>query len=132
MNPLSAIRTISVPSLAPDSVDSVFRKGAAKLETSPIPAPELRELPGITFPPTGEASSSSSSSFGNLFGRLVQEVSDKQTVAGEAVSGLVSGKNIPLHRAMIAMEEANVSFQLMVEVRNKLLESYQELMRMQI
>jgi flagellar hook-basal body complex protein FliE len=33
---------------------------------------------------------------------------------------------------MIAMEEANVSFQLMVEVRNKLLESYQELMRMQI
>jgi len=33
---------------------------------------------------------------------------------------------------MIAMQEANVSFQLMVEVRNKLLESYQELMRMQI
>ena len=37
-----------------------------------------------------------------------------------------------LHQAMIAMEEASVSFQLMVEVRNKLLESYQELMRMQI
>ena len=38
----------------------------------------------------------------------------------------------PLHQAMIAMEEANVSLQLMVEVRNKLLESYQELMRMQV
>jgi flagellar hook-basal body complex protein FliE len=33
---------------------------------------------------------------------------------------------------MIAMEEASVSFQLMVEVRNRLLESYQELMRMQV
>ena len=33
---------------------------------------------------------------------------------------------------MISMEEANVSFQMMVEVRNKLLDSYQELMRMQI
>jgi flagellar hook-basal body complex protein FliE len=39
---------------------------------------------------------------------------------------------VSLHQAMIAMEEASVSFQLMVEVRNRLLESYQELMRMQI
>jgi flagellar hook-basal body complex protein FliE len=45
---------------------------------------------------------------------------------------LQSGGNVPLHQAVIAMEEANVSFQLMVEVRNKLLESYQEIMRMQI
>jgi flagellar hook-basal body complex protein FliE len=59
-------------------------------------------------------------------------VSSKQGVAAEAVSGLQAGQNVPLHQAVIAMEEANVSFQLMVEVRNKLLESYQELMRMQI
>jgi flagellar hook-basal body complex protein FliE len=45
---------------------------------------------------------------------------------------VLSGENVPLHQAMIAMEEASVSFQLMVEVRNKLMESYQELMRMQI
>jgi len=37
-----------------------------------------------------------------------------------------------LHQAMISMQEASVSFSLMVEVRNKLVESYQELMRMQI
>jgi flagellar hook-basal body complex protein FliE len=45
---------------------------------------------------------------------------------------VLSGQNVSLHQAMISMQEANVSFQLMVEVRNKLLESYQELMRMQI
>jgi len=45
---------------------------------------------------------------------------------------LQRGEPIPLHQAVIAMEEASVSFQLMVEVRNKLLEAYQELMRLQI
>jgi flagellar basal body rod protein FlgB len=49
-----------------------------------------------------------------------------------AVTGLLSGQNVSLHQAMISMEEANVSFQMMVEVRNRLLDSYQELMRMQI
>jgi flagellar hook-basal body complex protein FliE len=63
---------------------------------------------------------------------LVQDVNAKQAVASQSVEGLLGGGNVSLHQAMIAMEEANVSFQLMVEVRNKLLESYQELMRMQI
>ena len=71
-------------------------------------------------------------SFGNLLGKMVEEVNAKQNVAADAVSTLQSGGNVSLHQAVIAMEEASVSFQLMVEVRNKLLESYQELMRMQI
>ena len=59
-------------------------------------------------------------------------LADKQVAAGDSVRGLVTQQGVPLHQAMIAMEEASVSFQLMVEVRNKLLESYQELMRMQV
>jgi flagellar hook-basal body complex protein FliE len=59
-------------------------------------------------------------------------VSDKQTAANDSVTGLLSGKNVSLHQTMISMEEASVSFQLMVEVRNRLLDSYQELMRMQV
>ena len=60
----------------------------------------------------------------------VMERAEKESVMVYAVG--LAGQNVPLHQAMIAMEEASVSFQLMVEVRNKLLESYQELMRMQI
>jgi flagellar hook-basal body complex protein FliE len=45
---------------------------------------------------------------------------------------MLSGQNVPLHQVMIASEEASVSFQLMLEVRNKLLDGYQELMRMQV
>ncbi len=70
--------------------------------------------------------------FGNLLGQMVNEVNAKGATANEAVKGLLSGKDVSLHQTMIAMEEASVSFQLMVEVRNKLLESYQELMRMQV
>ena len=70
--------------------------------------------------------------FADTLGRFVGEVADKQVAAGDSVRGLVTQQGVPLHQAMIAMEEASVSFQLMVEVRNKLLESYQELMRMQV
>ncbi len=71
-------------------------------------------------------------SFGDVLNQFVSEVNDKQTASGQAVNDLLAGKDIPLHQAMIAMQEAGVAFQLMVEVRNKLLEGYQELMRMQV
>ena len=74
----------------------------------------------------------SSDSFGSMFGRMVDEVNAKQSAASQAIQSLQSGGNVSLHQAVIAMEEANVSFQLMVEVRNRLLESYQEIMRMQM
>lgn len=63
---------------------------------------------------------------------MVQDVNAKQGVATQALQDLQSGQNTSLHQTMIAMEEASVSFQLMVEVRNRLLDSYQEIMRMQV
>jgi flagellar hook-basal body complex protein FliE len=91
-----------------------------------IQGPAPLDLPGITpAQPAGD-------SFANVLGRMVEEVSGKQATAAQAVGALQGGQNVPLHEAVIAMEEANVSFQLMVEVRNKLLDAYQELMRMQI
>jgi flagellar hook-basal body complex protein FliE len=67
-----------------------------------------------------------------MLGRMVSDINSQQNFATQSVNALQSGQNVPLHQAVIAMEEANVSFQLMVEVRNRLLESYQEIMRMQI
>jgi flagellar hook-basal body complex protein FliE len=93
-------------------------------------APVATEAPAAS--PTFAPGQTGASSFADTFGTLVREVNEKQLTSREAVNGLMSGENIPLHQAMIAMEEASVSFQLMVEVRNKLLDSYQELMRMQV
>lgn len=52
--------------------------------------------------------------------------------AETAMRDLAAGKPIELHEVMIALEQARVSVQTFVQVRNKLLESYQDLMRMQL
>jgi flagellar hook-basal body complex protein FliE len=71
-------------------------------------------------------------SFSSMLSRMVSDINHQQNVANQTVNALQSGQGVPLHQAIITMEEANVSFQLMVEVRNRLLESYQEIMRMQV
>lgn len=96
-----------------------------------IPTQDLQQINSDTATQP-VAAAQSGGSFQNLLGNFVSEVNDKQVAAGDAIAGLMSGKNVSLHQAMISMQEASVSFQMMVEVRNKLLDSYQELMRMQI
>ena len=94
------------------------------IPSSPIGQPELPQSLPSALP--------SDNSFSAVLGHMVNGVNSKQVAAADAVNNLQSGGNVSLHRAVIAMEEANVSFQLMVEVRNKLLDSYKELMQMQI
>ena len=130
MNLLSAIRSAGSPELR----GSQFPGAGADAVAKAIPFQELSTIgtldPSTGLQPTNKAQSSGG--FETALGQMVAQVSGKQAVAGEAVAGLMSGQGVSLHQAMIAMEEANVSLQLMVEVRNKLLESYQELMRMQV
>ena len=129
MSPLSAIRPFIAPELRAVPLPT---PGVESPATKPIPFSELQDLPPAVALQPAAAPSETQGSFSSLLGRFVSDVTDKQTAAGDAVNGLLRGQNVSLHQAMIAMEEASVSFQLMVEVRNKLLESYQELMRMQI
>jgi flagellar hook-basal body complex protein FliE len=129
MDALSALKMTVGPQLGVQSFNPAQEGGAA----GSISLPDLEKLsPSISSPAVTGVPGSDSSSFSNLLGNFVNEVSDKQAAAGDAVNGLLGGKNVSLHQAMISMEEASVSFQMMVEVRNKLLDSYQELMRMQV
>jgi len=72
------------------------------------------------------------SSFSTIIDRAVQEVDGKMKAAAADQNKVLTGETNNLHQAMISMQEASVAFSLMVEVRNKLVESYQELMRMQV
>jgi flagellar hook-basal body complex protein FliE len=129
MNALSPIRQFAASDIRPVS----WPKGATALSGAPaIPLSELQQLSSGAFTQSLGGTQPTQTSFANVIGQLVNEVGDKQAAAGENVSALLGGQNVSLHQAMISMEEASVSFQIMVEVRNKLLESYQELMRMQI
>jgi flagellar hook-basal body complex protein FliE len=111
--------------------------GAASLsmvppEATPLPSARI-EMPEELGEPLSTASATpSSNSFASMLGQMVSDVNTQQNISAQAVSALQSGQNVPLHQAVISMEEANVSFQLMVEVRNRLMDAYQEIMRMQI
>ncbi|MBI3887283.1 MAG: flagellar hook-basal body complex protein FliE [Opitutae bacterium] len=70
--------------------------------------------------------------FGSVFDHLVSAVDAKQQQAAAITRQVLLGDNDQLHQSVIAMQEASVAFSLMVEVRNKLVDSYQELMRMPV
>jgi flagellar hook-basal body complex protein FliE len=129
MDPLGALKMVGLPDMGSQVASAAQQAGA----TPKISIPDLQQLtPGLDLTTPGATPTSGSASFSNVLGGFIQEVSDKQAAASDAVTGLLSGKNVSLHQTMISMEEASVSFQLMVEVRNRLLDSYQELMRMQV
>ena len=128
MDALSALKMMTGPTMGAQ-LDNVIKDASKQT----IPLQDLRTVtPDTAAQAVATVPGDGGGSFSNLLSNFVGEVNAKQAAAGDAVSGLLSGKNVSLHQAMISMEEASVSFQMMVEVRNKLLDSYQELMRMQI
>lgn len=60
------------------------------------------------------------------------EVNDLQQQANRAIQQLVAGERGDLQETIIALERADVSFRLMMQIRNKVLEAYQEIVRMQV
>jgi len=71
-------------------------------------------------------------SFGDLLAGMVNDVNELQVNAGELREQLISGESGDLHQVMIAAEEAGVAMELLIEVRNKLVDAYQQLMRMPV
>jgi flagellar hook-basal body complex protein FliE len=57
-------------------------------------------------------------------------VEQAQTDAQHSVSNMLSGNGEEVHRTMVAVEKADLSFQLMMEVRNKIIAAYQEVSKM--
>ncbi|KAA0257045.1 flagellar hook-basal body complex protein FliE [Deferribacter autotrophicus] len=70
--------------------------------------------------------------FSDLLKKAIKEVNDAQLEADEAVKKVLNGETKDIHQTMIALQKADVSLKLMLEVRNKLLEAYQEIMRTQV
>ncbi len=71
-------------------------------------------------------------SFGDTLTDFLDAVNDNSKEAAQQVTNVIEGKSDNLAQAMMSMEESKLSFQLMLEIRTKLLESYQEISRMQV
>lgn len=69
--------------------------------------------------------------FSGMLHSMVQQTSDLDRKAAAAVTGLMSGQGVEVHEAMIATEKADIAFQLALQVRNKAVGAYQQMMAMQ-
>lgn len=73
-----------------------------------------------------------SSSFGDLLKKKLDSVNENQIKAEETTQKFIQGEEDDIHKVMLNTEEAKMSLELAVQVRNKLVEAYQELSRTQL
>ncbi|MDX1547709.1 MAG: flagellar hook-basal body complex protein FliE [Rhodothermales bacterium] len=97
----------------------------AQLQRLRQAAPGGPDRPGALPQPGGDA-------FGAALTDAIDRVDGAQKSADAQVEAFVSGEQENLHEVVIAMNEAELYLQFMTEVRNRMLETYQELMRMQV
>ena len=100
----------------PISVTPVTPRGTDNLLTKGLGAPE----------------SVGGASFRDLLEKSLGEVNNLQSVAEEKISKLATGEVTDLRDVMVAVEEANLAFQFTLQIRNKIVEAYQEISRLQV
>lgn len=71
-------------------------------------------------------------SFSSVLDNLVKEVDDLHKTAEKTTDKMLTGELEDVHQVVVAMEEAQTSFKLLMEVRNKMVEAYREVMKMQV
>ena len=93
--------------------------GAAKLAMTPSAG-------------AGKSGETAGKSFGQFLSDALENVNDLQQKADQASVDLATGRIEDISEVMVAAEKASVALQLTIQVRNKVLESYQEMMRMSV
>jgi len=94
---------------------------------------DISGLPGkiqSNMPANNEKNVKNDSSFDNILTESLKEVNSAQNEANSAVESLVAGRTENIHETMIQMQKASISFQMMMEVRNKLVDAYNEIIKM--
>ncbi len=74
----------------------------------------------------------SESDFKNVFEGLIKQADNSEKQAEKLTEDFVMGKDVPIHEVMIAAEKAKTNLELLVEIRNRALDTYKELTKMQI
>jgi flagellar hook-basal body complex protein FliE len=80
----------------------------------------------------GNATGAPKTNFADQLQNAISEVQDLGTRKNELVEDMITGQTTEVHDVMIAAKESQLAFELLMEIRNKLLESYQEIMRMPV
>ena len=109
------------------SIDMIKGAFDSIAQIKPLQAPQKTEqTPGIN-------TDTKKGSFKELFTEAIKDVNNMQTSANQSISDMVLGKNgVTTHDAMIALEKADAAFQLMNNVRSKIIRAYEEVLRTQV
>ena len=97
--------------------------------TLPISSITPVALPSIA-PAAGAAQPSGE--FGNILSTAMNSIQSLQSNAADSVQKFLSGENEELHSTVLATQKADMAFQLGLQVRNKVVDAYQEVMKMQL
>ncbi len=93
-----------------------------KIDTlSPMPSATIREGAGKTGSP----------GFAQRLESALKEVNTKQNVADESIEKVVQGE-LGIHEGMLAVQEADIALRAMVQVRSKVMQAYNEIMKMPV
>ena len=90
-------------------------------------------LPSITPQPlesVGNAVSPKGEGFGDLFGQLIQAVSETHNTAADSQQALLRGDPVELHQVIIDGSKAGIATDLLLEIRNRVVDGFNEIMRM--
>lgn len=93
-----------------------------------IGPPKEIEIPGSTH--KAPARAEGGAEFKDMFNGFLKDVNAMQLKADESIQKMVSGEVKDVHQVMLAVGEAKVAFNLLLEIRNKTMEAYQEVLRM--
>lgn len=105
-------------------IRAMRQQAAAPVETGGLQPPAALRAP---------APASESEGFGSLLKASVQAVNETQQKAGAMATAWERGDSeISLTQVMVSLQKADVSFKAMMEVRNKMVDAYQEVMRMSV
>jgi len=98
------------------------------MQVLPVGQPFLPPQPAGT----GAKQEAGGASFAGVLDNALKKLNDTQVKAEQLTSELLTGEIQDIHQVTIAMTEAKLAMQLAVEVRNKIIEAYQEVSRMQV
>ena len=113
------IETVAAVAAAQSGAPAV---GAMQFDAAPANPARADSAQGVSAP----------DAFASLMQRELGGLNTSVAAAETAMRDLAAGKAVELHDVMISLERARISVQTFVQVRNKLIESYQDLMRMQM
>jgi flagellar hook-basal body complex protein FliE len=81
---------------------------------------------------TGSDASAGKPGFGEVIEQVLEDVNNRLVTSGEMAEEMAAGKPVDIAQVMIAGTKAGIAFNMTMQVRNKVLSAYEEIMRMQV